>query len=79
MTRVNHLNSLVKDTMIEGISIILNQTNNKRYAQIDLEKYGDQWEDFYDLLLVEQVRDEGSMPLEELEKQLKDEGLLNEL
>ena len=65
--------------MIEGISIILNQTNNKRYAQIDLEKYGDQWEDFYDLLLVEQVRDEGSMPLEELEKQLKDEGLLNEL
>lgn len=37
------------------------------------------WEDFYDALMVETVKNEDSIPLEELGQQLKSEGLLDEI
>jgi len=64
---------------MEGILYVTDQNNKKRFVQIDLEKYGEIWQDFYDSLMVESVKDEDSIPLEELGKQLKTEGLLDEL
>lgn len=64
---------------MEGILYVTDQNNKKRFVQIDLEKYGEMWEDFYDALMVEAVKDEDSIPLEELGQQLKTEGLLDEL
>ena len=64
---------------MEGTSIIYNQTNNRKYAQIDLDKFGVQWEEFYDCLMVEMVKYEESIPLDGLGQQLKVERLLNEL
>jgi len=64
---------------MEGILYVTDQNNKKRFVQIDLEKYGKMWEDFYDVLMVETVKDEDNIPLEELGQQLKTEGLLDEL
>ena len=64
---------------MDGILYVTDQNNKKRFVQIDLEKYGEVWEDFYDALMVEQVKDEDSITLEELGQQLKSEGLLDEL
>ena len=51
---------------MKGTSYIYDQTNNRKYAQIDLDKFGVQWEEFYDCLMVEMVKYEESIPLEEL-------------
>jgi len=69
----------VKLTKLEGILYVTDQNNKKRFVQIDLEKYGKMWEDFYDVLMVETVKDEDSIPLEELGQHLKTEGLIDEL
>ena len=37
---------------MEGITYITNETENKRYVQIDLDLYQEEWEDFYDSLIV---------------------------
>ncbi len=64
---------------MEGILYVTDRNNKRRFVQIDLEKHGEIWEDFYDALMVEAVKDEDSIALEELGQQLKTEGLLDEL
>lgn len=52
---------------------------NKRVAvQIDLKKYGELWEDFYDSLIAEVRKDEEKIPLAEVIKGLQKEGKLDE-
>lgn len=62
---------------MEGIFYVTDEHNNKKYVQIDLEKYGRIWEDFYDGLLAEITKGEDSFPLEEIISELEKEGNLN--
>ena len=45
---------------------------------LDLEEWGELWEDIYDNMLARERVDEPSTPLEEFEDELRAEGLLNE-
>jgi hypothetical protein len=43
-----------------------------------LKKHGDLWEDFYDTMIAELRKDEEKIPLEDVIKDLKKEGKLDE-
>lgn len=62
---------------MEGIKYLVDEKNNKVAVQIDLEKYGEFWEDFYDILVAEAKKDEESIPLEDLIAELKAAGKLD--
>jgi hypothetical protein len=61
---------------MDGILYVIDENSKKRFVQIDLEKYGDLWEDFYDLLVANSREKEATITLKELEKELKAEGLI---
>ena len=63
---------------MEGISYLTDDKNEKVAVQIDLRKYGDLWEDFYDSLLSEMRKDEEKIPLEKVIQNLKEKGKLTE-
>ncbi len=45
---------------------------------LDLEEWGELWEDIYDNIIADERADEPSRPLEEFENELRAKGLLNE-
>ncbi|MFZ1807624.1 MAG: hypothetical protein WAU36_10400 [Cyclobacteriaceae bacterium] len=61
---------------MEGINYVTDDKNEKVAVQIDLRKYGEIWEDFYDSLIAEMRKDEEKIPLEDLIKDLKTQGKL---
>lgn len=61
---------------MKGINYLTNENNKKIAVQIDLEKYGDLWEDFYDSLIAEQRKDEENVPWEDVKKALRKAGKL---
>lgn len=61
---------------MEGIFYLVDETNNKKYVQIDLEIHGKIWEDFIDNLETINREKEPTITFEELEKELKKEGLI---
>jgi len=63
--------------IMKGINYLTNENNEKIAVQIDLKKYGDLWEDFYDCLIAEQRKDEKTTPWEEVKKALKEDGKLD--
>jgi hypothetical protein len=63
---------------MKGINYVTDDKNRKVAVQIDLEKYGDLWEDFYDNMVSELRKDEEKIPLEDVIKDLKKEGKLDE-
>ncbi len=65
-------------TPMEGINYLTDDKNEKIAVQIDLRKYGELWEDFYDSLVAELRRDEEKIPLEEVIRDLKAKGKLTE-
>ena len=60
---------------MEGILYLTDEHNKKKFVQIDLEKYGKIWEDFYDVLMAE--IGEESYPLEDVISELEKEGNLD--
>lgn len=62
---------------MKGVTFITDETHKKRFVQIDLDKYGEIWEDFYDVLIAESRKDEPSKPLDEVLKELEKEGKLD--
>ncbi len=61
---------------MDGISYLTDEENNKVAVMIDLQKHGDLWEDFYDLLIAEERKSEESISWEEAEKELTEKKLL---
>jgi hypothetical protein len=61
---------------MDGILYLVDDSNKKRYVQNDLEKYGEIWEDFHDLIVANNREKEPTITFEELEKELIEEGLL---
>ena len=59
---------------MKGITIIKDETRNKRFVQIDmdtLEKYEEHIEDLLDIIIVEARKDEESISWEDLQKRLR--------
>lgn len=64
---------------MDGIMFLSDEKNENRFVQIDLNKYGEIWEDFYDGLMAEMAKGEPTISIEELGQQLKSKGLLDEV
>lgn len=64
--------------MLKGIQFVVDESGEKTAVQIDLKKYGDLWEDFYDTLVAASRADEPRETLEEVKQRLIEQGKLNE-
>ena len=64
---------------MDGIHYVTDSRNRRVAVQIDLNKHGEIWNDIYDSLLAGMDKDEESIPIEDLGKQLKEEGLIDEV
>ena len=63
---------------VKGVQFVTDTDGRKVAVLLDLEEWGELWEDSYDNMLAEQRAHEPSKPLEEFEEELRAEGLLNE-
>jgi len=55
--------------MIKGIQYIVDGKGNKKSVILDLDKWGEYWEDFYDILVSESRRDEPNISWDKLKKE----------
>jgi len=55
--------------MIKGIQYIVDGKGNKKSVILDLDKWGEYWEDFYDILVSESRRDEPNISWNKLKKE----------
>ncbi len=55
--------------MIKGIQYIVDDQGKKKSVILDLEKWGDYWEDFYDILVSESRHEEPTISWEKLKKE----------
>jgi PHD/YefM family antitoxin component YafN of YafNO toxin-antitoxin module len=63
---------------VKGVQFVTDTDGRKVAVLLDLEEWGELWEDIYDNMLAEERADEPSVPLEEFEAELRAKGLLNE-
>ncbi len=61
---------------MEGIHFVTNDKGKRVAVLVDLEKYADLWEDFYDALTLEQRKHDKRIPLSEVRKHLVKAGKL---
>jgi len=64
---------------MKGVTFITDETHNKRFVQIDLdrlEKHQDEIEDLLDVIVAESRKNEEEVSWEELKKQLQADGKL---
>ena len=54
--------------IMEGILYVTDDNNKKKFVQIDLEKYGEMWAEFYDVLIAESRKNDERIPLEEVKR-----------
>ncbi len=59
---------------MQGIQFLTDATGKKVAVQIDLKKYGELWEDFYDSLVIRRRKHEPNVSLEQVEEKLKRRG-----
>jgi hypothetical protein len=63
---------------VRGVQFVTDTDGRKVAVLLDLEEWGELWEDIYDNMLARERADEPSTSLEEFEDELRAEGLLNE-
>ena len=63
--------------MLEGIQFVTNAAGKKTAVLINLNQYGELWEDFYDVLIARQRTDEPRESLESVREMLKQQGKLD--
>lgn len=56
--------------MVKGVEFIIDDKGKKKAVLIDLKKYGEVWEDFYDTLRVKERESEPRESLEEVKKKV---------
>jgi len=61
---------------MKGINYVTDDKNKKVAVQIDLEKYGELWEEFMDIIDSIAVKDEEAISLTDLKTELKASGKL---
>jgi hypothetical protein len=62
---------------MEGIQYVTNEKGERVAVQINLKKFGDLWEDFYDNLLAKRRAEEPRESLSSVKNRLKKQGKLN--
>ena len=60
-----------------GIQFVIDDKGTKTAVVIDLSKYGDVWEDFYESLVAERRKKEPRESLQSVKKRLQRAGKLN--
>ena len=63
---------------MKGIQFLVDENNKKTAVQIDLNNYGELWEDFYDTILIEEAKDETIISFDDFIEELKEDELLND-
>ena len=63
---------------MRGVQFVTDTDGRKVAVLLDLEEWGELWEDIYDNILADERAGEPSKSLEEFESELRAEGLLNE-
>lgn len=62
---------------MEGIQYVTDDKGRKTAVLIDLRKYGELWEDFYDALIARERADEPRESLEVVREKLRRQGKLD--
>ena len=60
---------------MKGVTYLVDEQGHRKAVQIDLEEWGELWEDFYDSLIIEERKDEPEVPWEEVKR--RDDALRN--
>ena len=63
---------------LEGIQFVTDSTGKRKAVMLDLERYGELWEDIYDILLAREREDEPRESLEDVRQMLIADGKLDE-
>lgn len=63
---------------MEGIQYLISEQGEKTAVLIDLKKYQEEWEDFYDILIAKSRVNEPRINLDDVKNMLKEQGRLNE-
>ncbi|MEY2976448.1 MAG: hypothetical protein RLZZ435_585 [Cyanobacteriota bacterium] len=64
---------LLNNVAMKGVQFLVNETGEKTAVQIDLEQWGDLWEDFYDVMISHLRREEPDVEWEELEAEIPED------
>ena len=63
---------------LEGVQFVTDASGRRTAVMLDLDRYGELWEDIYDILLARERENEPRESLEDVEKLLLAEGKLDE-
>lgn len=63
---------------MKGVQFVMDDEGKKTAVLIDLKKYGEVWEDFYDSLIAQSRTEELRESLESVKKRLQRQGKLSE-
>lgn len=63
---------------MKGVQFVTDAEGHKVAVVLDLQEWGELWEDIYDNMLAKERAEESSVTLEEFELELRKEGLLGE-
>ena len=61
---------------MRGIRFVTDENGNRVAVQLDLDEWGELWEDIYDNLVADERRGETTVSLDEVEQELRAEGRL---
>ena len=56
---------------MKGVQFVVDDSGKKKAVLIDLEEWGELWEDFYDVLTSESRKDEPTVPWSDLKEEMK--------
>jgi hypothetical protein len=56
---------------MKGVEFVVDDSGKKKAVLIDLEQWGDLWEDFYDVLVSESRKNEPTVPWRELKAEME--------
>jgi len=62
---------------MRGVHFVTDADGKKVAVQLDLEEWGELWEDIYDAMIARERIGEETTPLEEVERDLRQRGLLD--
>ena len=57
----------------ERVEFVVDDSGKKKAVLIDLEQWGDLWEDFYDVVVSESRKNEPTVPWSELKAEMEQE------
>ena len=63
---------------IKGVQFVTDSAGHRVAVLLDLQEWGELWEDIYDNMIAKERAHEPSMKLEDFEDELRREGLLRE-